>query len=619
MAYELKRYALAAELLKVDYEKATKDDEKKEIAKKIYESYEKFASYDEAANWFAQILNDDNRQDYAYALMRAERYEEALQVFNELIKEKKGMTKILEIPVQNCKKAISKENVQEMKPILELNTINSDYSLNIFGNDYYYSTAAPSNNSFNRDEWLNEEQHSIFKGTYSSEKGFSGPVYFESRINSSFHEANLTFTAKKDEAFFTRCGNDNPKLKKAVCAIYRTYFFDGEWAEPEILTFFSDTVNNGHPFVTPDGKILFFVSDFKDGFGGKDLYMSTKKDGEWDFPINLGSRVNTEKDEMFPYFDVKNQHLYFASNGFREGFGGLDIYKSEKVGKIFKNTQNLGFGINTGADDFSFIPVESADDSVEIQGYLSSNRKGSVGKDDIYFVSRRLPRVKPLPPAVFVARFTVLEKNIEGENPLKDALLRLDEKVGKDVNAISKLSSDVNGKASVEILKNTDYLLTTAKQEYFTQTLPFSSMNIPSNDGDTIYIDKTVYLEKIIRDVEFTINNIYYDLDRWDIREDARPVLDSLAAILLNNPGISVELGSHTDSRGKDDYNLKLSQKRAQSAVDYLINKGVETTRLEAKGYGEIRLVNQCGNNVVCTEAEHQQNRRTTFKIISIR
>lgn len=618
-AFELKKYALAAELLKKDYDKATKEDQKKQIAQKIADSYEKFADYEMAAQWFAKTIDDDNKVDYGYALMRAEQYEEALKIFEEVIVENRGMTRILEIPMQNCKKAISKEDVIETKAINSLNTPNSDYGLAVLGNEYYYSTAATTNNSFNLDEWINEERHAIFKGNISTDESFSTPTYWDGKINSPFHEATVSFTAKKEEAYFTRCGTENPKIRKEVCAIYHTYFFDGEWSTPEQITFFSDTVNNGHPFVTPDGKTLFFSSDYKDGFGGKDIYMTTKRDGEWDYPINVGSRINTEGDEMFPYFDIKNLTLYFASNGFREGFGGLDIYKSEKVGKIFKNTQNLGFGINTGADDFSFLPIKSKDDSVEVQGYLSSNRKGGKGKDDIYFISKRIPRVKPLPPAVFIARISILEKTSKEDSVLQGAIINMDEKVSRDLIPYTRLTSDAFGKAETEILKNTEFILTIGKENYFTQVIPLSSVNLLSNDGDTIYIDKIIYLEKIVRDVEFTINNIYYDLDKWDIRDDAMPVLDSLSVILINNPGISVELGSHTDSRGKDDYNLKLSQRRAQSAVDYLINKGVAAERLEAKGYGETRIVNQCSNNIVCSEEEHQKNRRTTFKIISIR
>ena len=182
---------------------------------------------------------------------------------------------------------------------------------------------------------------------------------------------------------------------------------------------------------------------------------------------------------------------------------------------------------------------------------------------------------------------------------------------------VDQTKTNKQGRVNMQLDQNTNYTLHLEKEGYFNLNPTLSTVGMKGEDGDTIVINRRATLDKVFEALEITVNNIYYDLDKWDIRDDAALVLDSLAVILIDNPKLKVELGSHTDSRGQDSYNQELSQKRAQSAVDYLISKGVNTQRLIAKGYGETVLINQCDDNTTCSEEEHQQNRRTTFKILS--
>ena len=373
------------------------------------------------------------------------------------------------------------------------------------------------------------------------------------------------------------------------------------------------------------GKKLYFSSDADFGYGGKDLYVTNRgATGEWDSPMNLGPRVNTFDDEMFPFIS-KGGKLYFASNG-HYGIGGLDLFKAEKRGRIFTNVSSLGYPINSGADDFSIQVVESDDDSVQITGYMASNRKGGLGSDDIYFFEKRLTPAPKLPPAVYILAGTIKEKHyvnpkdpkseVRGLKPLGGVTINIFDNKSNNPYLLDEINSNELGKFEYQLDPDADFLLDYHKNCYFNLKSTVSSKNLNGEDGDTIYIETSAVLDRVFEELEFTINNIYYDLAKWQIRPDAALVLDSIVNFLNQNPTLKAELGSHTDARGGDDYNANLSQKRAESAVSYLIEKGISANRLSARGYGETRLVNECTDGVDCPEEKHQENRRTTFKII---
>ncbi len=626
-AYSLKRYALAAELLQDKFEKAKSTQNQYDYALKIIHAYNEYGAYEKAIDWYQKALalkeEEDLQIEYCKALMRNEAYEKAKIALEGLISNDRGLARLLKEWVDLCEIAIENKD-QDLIEITNLRTVNTpmaDYGFIIHKDRFYISS---SNNDESKDFWTNEGYQNILSGKVKGKTHFSAPQLWNNDINSEFHDGALTFNKKGNEVYFTRCGmNDDDN---DACKIYFSYKMEDDiWSDPERVYFFDDSVNVGQPFLSGDEKTLYFASDIDYGYGGKDLYYSKRIGENWDEPINLGPRINTTGDEMFPHID-KDGNLLFASDGYA-GFGGLDIFSANKVGKVFRNTTNLGYGINSGGDDFAMWTIPSEEDSILIEGYISSSRKNGVGRDDIYYIKKKLPKYIPPPPPYFVFKGIIKgytykdEKNPNskktGSKSIQKATVVINERFGDKTFEINSLKTNDEGIVNAPISMDTDYLINVGKEGYFSKVTSFSSKKKNANPGDTIVIEKTIVLDKIFEEVEIVIKNIYYDLDKWNIREDAQPILDSLSTILINNPSIRVELGSHTDARGKDQYNQNLSQKRAQAAVDYLILKGINNNRLIAKGYGESKLVNECANGISCTEEKHQQNRRTTFKILS--
>ncbi len=627
-AYDLKKYSLASEMLQEDYSKAKDKKEKYAIATKIASSYLAYSETEKAESWLKKAVNLNVEPevlfDYAMVLKQNEKYEEAALNLKTFYEYDRSQRILIEGHIQACKdahEAKQTNNYVSITNLADINSDQSDYAPIIEKNELIFASNQQISDG-ETDEWTGKGYTNLYGAMQINNTRFEAPVEWRDDLNSKFHEAVVAFNADRSQIYFTRCGMDDDN--KDVCKIYCSYLEFEEWSIPEQLKFFDDSTNVGHPFISEDGQSLYFASDATYGYGGKDLYVSKKIGEEWEAPINLGPRINTHDDEMFPYIG-KDGKLYFASNG-HFGFGGLDIFSAEKRGRIFTNAQPLPYPINTGGDDFGVALIESEEDSVEITGYLSSNRKGGVGSDDIYFFEKRLTPAPKLPPAVFILKGLVEEKvyqdannpnsPITGKQPLQAALIKLYDNTNKSKPYLNEtISSTDDGSFESHLDENVDYLLEYDKEGYFTNKNQISTKNYNAEDGDTIVITTKITLDKIFTQRE-SVLNIYYDLDKDNIRPDAAIVLDSLVVLLAENPTLRVELGSHTDSRGEDPYNLDLSQRRANSAVNYLISKGISSGRLTPRGYGETKLVNQCEDGVSCTEDEHQQNRRTTFKVV---
>ncbi|MEZ5009163.1 MAG: OmpA family protein [Chitinophagales bacterium] len=629
-AYDLKKYALAADMLPEEYEKAKDKKEKHEIAVKIAESFLAFSETEKAENWYKKAVNLDVEPqtlfDYAMVLKQNEKYDEAATILKTFYEYDRSQRILVEGHIAACKEAYEAKQGKNYTKIINLSGINSaqsDYAPIIRDGELIFSSNRMENDS-KTDDWTGKGYTNIYSAMQRTETSFDEVENWRADVNSEFHEAVVTMNAEETELYFTRCGMDDDN--KDVCKIYRSFKEFDEWSKPEQLKFFDDSTNVAHPFLTLDGQQLYFTSDEPFSYGGKDLYVSNKIGDEWDTPINLGPRINTTEDEMFPYIGA-DEKLYFSSKG-HFGIGGLDLFSAEKRGRIYTNVKSLGYPINTGGDDITIFLLESEDDSVEITGYLASNRKDGLGGDDIYFFEKRLAPTPLLPPAVFILNGVIEEKVFEdpknprsavvGMQALKNTTVGLFDNTITDKPYLNEtLLSKEDGTFRTQLDENVDYLLEYSKNGYFSNKDLISTKNYNAEDGDTIIIETKVVLDKIFQEIEFVLN-IYYDLDKADIRKDAAVVLDSLANLLAENPSLRVELASHTDSRGDDPYNLDLSQRRANSAVTYLISKGIASDRLIAKGYGETRLVNECGNGVTCSEEQHQQNRRTTFKVVGL-
>ena len=379
-------------------------------------------------------------------------------------------------------------------------------------------------------------------------------------------------------------------------------FSNGEkWGDALPFTFNSSEYSSGHPSVSTDGKTVYFTSDMPGGKGGTDLYKITRNsDNSWSAPQNLGDTINTEGNEMFPFYH-ESGILYFASNG-HVGLGGLDIFYVDLHKK--HRVQNMGFPLNDRFDDFGLILNEK-----QTGGFFSSNRQGGKGFDDIY----GLTITKPLIVKKLIAGLT---KNTNNKIvPLAKVSL-----YNEQMQMVDSIQSDSMGYYSFSVDPDLEFKLTGTKEKH----LPGKNTASSKTDQDTVKTDLVLNelavgtdLGKILK-----INPIYFDYNKFFIRPDAAVELDKIVAIMNEYPTLQIELGSHTDCRGNVNYNSKLSDKRAKSSAEYIRARISNPTRIYGKGFGESKLVNKCecegARKVPCTEEEHQQNRRTEFVIVKM-
>lgn len=355
----------------------------------------------------------------------------------------------------------------------------------------------------------------------------------------------------------------------------------------------------GHAALSQDEKTLYFVSDMAGGLGGTDIwYCELQSDGSWGKPQNAGPAINTSQEEMFPNIGTDGT-LYYSSNGL-PGMGGLDIFSAKGAKNNWSKPANLRYPVNSAGDDFAFITNIANEDAV--MGYLSSNRRGGAGNDDIYSFSNIKPKM-----ILALKGLTVNKKTGE---LLEAATVTL---YANGRQIVAKQSSKADGTFFFELAKGTDYTVLGQKEKFYSDSATVTTKGLTKSDT----LNVTLRLEPLFEiGKTIAIQNIHYDFDKDNIRKDAAVILDELVRTMRDNPTLEIELGSHTDSRGIDIYNLDLSQRRARSVVNYLVSRGISRSRLTAKGYGETQLLNRCANGVKCSAAEHQANRRTEFKIL---
>ncbi|MBP8822264.1 MAG: OmpA family protein [Flavobacteriales bacterium] len=414
------------------------------------------------------------------------------------------------------------------------------------------------------------------------------------QVNGPYHEGPAVLANGGKTLYFTRSNYYGRKLIKDEKNISNLKLFratlqqDGTWGEISEFSYNSDAFSVGQPALGNDGKTLYFTSDRPGGLGGKDLWYCRDLGTGWEAPVNMGPTINTSGDEMFP--TVVGDALYFSSTN-HNNMGGLDILETHKEGEHWSEPRNMGYPVNTTRDDFGLWL-----DSTGTRGYLSSNRSGT----DWTYALRVNPPVFALEGTVTLA---------DGDRPVPAARITLENLTD---HLLEQGTADDSGRFSFTLKPNTTYAITATKEGLLTRSTTASTVGLAMST--TLRVD--IGMKPLELDKPFPVPNIYYDYDKWDIRPDAAAELDKLVVVFTDNPELTFELGSHTDSRGGDLYNLVLSDARAKSAVDYLVRKGVDPDRLLAKGYGETELVNRCGDGVKCTEDEHQANRRTEFRVV---
>ena len=490
---------------------------------------------------------------------------------------------------------------------IALNSENSDFSPTNFGNEILFVS----------DRWQKDKKDEKVYGwtgnpylkIYSASSTTKNVQILKGAINQGFHNGPMTVNATLDTIIFTRAVlSSNKQIKTAQAG--KQYLLiatkkNEEWTVRDQLPFNeSGLYSVQHPALSPDGKLLYFASDMPGGYGGMDLYYSAKlANGSWSSPVNCGSQINTIHDDVFPMVREDGQ-FYFASNG-HIGMGGLDIFSAIGSKTNFTNIANLRAPINSPKDDFGIIFNKDLK-----TGFLSSNRVGGVGQDDIYRFTTGIKAAPKSDDKIYAVSGLVVEKGTD--IPISGLEVVL---TNKDNGSETKTRSDQQGKFTFNLAKQTDYLITGNQDQYFTsQSGTISTKGI---DESTIY-DIRFELERAKDTYTITLNNIFYDFNKWNIRQDAVADLNKVDNFLSRMPNVKMELNAHTDSRGTAAYNMVLSAKRANSAMQYLLERGVNADRLKAIGKGETELLNQCGDGVRCTAIQHQLNRRTEFKIIKV-
>jgi len=452
-------------------------------------------------------------------------------------------------------------------------------------------------------------------------------IFSSALFKENANDGTPAFTKDGSTVVFARGNTGKSKDPSPDVDLYISKKTGAVWSEPERLSISDSLAWDGSPSFSADERTLYFSSNRRGGKGGVDLYrVPIDNSGRFGRPINLGSVINTPGDELFPYVSA-NGKLYFSSDG-HPSIGGLDLFvASRNENEII--VEHLGVPINSIGDDFAISFSDST------QGYISSNRPGGKGDDDIYFFKStgsedRWWTTTP-PPVIDTLHKKIVNYFVQVKvvNPSGSPIDSVKINIRKNGQTLS--NENTNKKGFIELIdlaENDELVFKCDKEDFITvrssfsmegKTIPESLLKKELTDT-TFQVIITMDRPEIGKEISklYEINSIYYDLDKADIRADAAEELDKIVQFLTDNPQMNLELGAHTDARASTGYNLKLSQRRAESAVNYIIRRGIAQDRIKPKGYGESQLINECSDGVECPEEMHQQNRRTEFKIIKI-
>ncbi|MEQ6168025.1 OmpA family protein [Ekhidna sp. MALMAid0563] len=544
----------------------------------------------------------------AQGLKVQQNYVEAERILNNYLPRARDekTKKFAEKELENLRKIDDlkeKESYYRVKNLEDINTEKAEYSP-VFSQNYLYFTS-------------NREGGKIYRTTGTPFTDIYRVASRGANVNLSTldaldpiinhvdtNEGSVAISPDGSSMIFAK-GNDGKAKGYSEVNLFFTRYRNGRWSEPVPLSINVAEAWDSTPAFSPDGTTLYFSSTRPGGYGGADLYQAkVNRRGRWVDVRNLGPEINTPGDEMFPYIS-EDGSLYFSSDG-HAGFGKLDMFRAVREGGHVTVT-NLGKPMNSSADDFGLFQYNLT------RGFFTSNRRGGKGDDDIYTFINDDPDLKVVNYFLTGVTMTTDDGGEEIILPNTKVLLTAD-----NGDVLDEAFTGADGKFNFRVYPEEHYDLIGEKTDYFTVRKDFTTVGKTVNrDTLTEFItnvtfETNIMMDPIVLEKAIVLDNIYYDLDKANIRPDAALVLDSLVQIMNDNPEIYIELGSHTDSRADDDYNMKLSQRRAQSAVSYIINEGINSDRIVAKGYGETQLLIKNAK----TEEEHQKNRRTEFKVL---
>jgi peptidoglycan-associated lipoprotein len=618
--YNAGEYYEAIDHFKSSYSKSRDKALKEEMVYMVSECYRLINDPRNAEIWYKKAVRSSYSKPeaqywYADALKKNGKYQQAIDEFKKYKQLVPGDARA-DQQIRACELAsewLRNPEAYQVEELRDLNSKYDDFSPTFARDDFgvVYFTSSREDAKGNKTHGATGQSFTdIFESRLDKKSKWSMPVPVDN-LDSEFEDGTPDISSDYREIYFTRC--EVGKREKKGCKIMSATKNGNSWSDPKDLGILPDTVVAAHPAISPDGLTLYFVSDISGGFGGKDIWYVTRnsKSDTWSKPKNAGPDINTSGNEEFP-FVRDDGTLYFASDGLI-GMGGLDIFKAVAQPDGTWIIQNMKAPINSSADDFGITFRDGSE-----AGIFSSTRKGRT-RDDLYSFE--------LPP---------LEFNVTG--------LVKDEKTGLAIpgSVVQLIASDgtnlqdetgSSGDFKFSLKPAVDYIFLASKNGYLNGKEKQTTKGQEKSRDFMI----TILLTAIDKPIE--LPNIFYDFDKWDLRPESMVSLDKLVETLNDNPNVTIELMSHTDSRNTEEYNLALSQKRAQSVVDYLVSKGIELDRLQAKGYGESspKVVNDeistiypfLKNGTTLTEQyinslandeqreiAHQINRRTEFKVL---
>lgn len=579
----------------------------------------------------ANTTEADARFNYAYALKSQGNYAGALEQLQQYVANAPKTT--AKATLEKAKREVEtlkaidiiakNKSLITLKSLGNLNSPGAEFAPVVRGDELVFTAS--------RKDQVYKNNGLPMLGLYKTklpknidETGSSAPtgtpeLFSTNVFQGDVNEGTPAFT-KDGKTMILARGNNGKRKGGLDVDLYISRLGDGgAWSQPLRLPISDSTAWDGSPAFSGDGKTLYFASNRAGGAGGIDLYRtSIDASGRFSRPVNMGRDINTPGDEMFPYVGP-NAKLYFSSDG-HPGLGKLDVFVATRSGGVTR-VENMGQPINSPADDFGLIYTDPT------TGFLASNRPGGKGDDDIYFFqegpARDTTTIAQNPPgSPKTVRYYIAGTVSANETPiapLDSARVRiLDDATGQPIAEATTGQPGTFGKYPLQ--EGKDYTILAERKGYLTRREQFTMQgkSIPQifltkPQTDTTF-NVAILLDRATLNKTFVLDNIYYDLDKYNIRPDAAEELDKLVTILKDNPTLKIELGSHTDARASDAYNQKLSQNRAKSAVEYIVTKGIAADRLTYKGYGETQLIVKNAK----TEEEHQRNRRTEFKILEL-
>jgi len=604
------------------YEIAIKrGDDSKEVLQRVADAYYFNTDMENASKWYGFLFSkyeDILEPTYAF------RYIHSLQgVGNYGLA--KGLMKIYSEKLDNSQFNVGhlKENDKTMDILLNkqpefyitnlpVNTKFSDFGTAFFDDKIVFASSRDTAITHTRIyKWNNQPYLNLFVAdTIQDGRDLKNITLFPEEINTKYHEAMVAFNKEKNIMYFTRNNYQDRNLGRDEkgtnhLKLYKAVLKDGKWTSITELPFNSEAYSVGHPSLSPDGKQLYFVSDMPGTIGATDIFtVDVYDDGTYSHPKNLGSKINTSGREMFPF--ITDNKLYFSSDG-HLGLGGLDVFESN-YNITFDTPINLGKPLNSNKDDLAYIVNEATQ-----RGYFSSNREGGAGDDDIYSFKRI-----ELSCSQKVEGTVVNVQNGIPENHVEVNLVDSNQAI------LATTTTNVNGEYifDVSIDCNENYIVKVAKEGYDTAEKSFMSTTINENINKVPLgikkLNKLIVKENGILKIKIGI--IYFDFSKSDIHNHAEIELNKVVMLMNEYPDMIIKIESHTDSRGNDNYNEKLSDRRAKSTRDYIISQGINAKRIEsAIGYGEKQLINDCANGVECQNAKHNLNRRSEFIILKLK